>query len=236
MVLVVVVVIAGAGLFWFYESNRTQFHYEAAYPAGDTRKVILATDRRISLANETVFQNFTATDTSITSEYHNPSVYVDVYDPDGIEAVWFSYRRANESTAQTKPMEKRPQGNRYHGIFSITVSEPETDFVIRIYANDSLGNTASSREYNLRVQYYPYHYHDPGIVLGPAQFILLVVVALSAVVVVILYLVFKRARGQQSSLVEDDLLSSRGSQRPGCRGKHPMSLHDKSQPPLRRWS
>ncbi len=42
ILLILIVLGGGAGIFWFYESNRTQFHFEQTYPAGDTRKVILA--------------------------------------------------------------------------------------------------------------------------------------------------------------------------------------------------
>ncbi len=37
----VLVIVAGVGVYWVYESTRTEFHFEEAYPAGDTRKVIL---------------------------------------------------------------------------------------------------------------------------------------------------------------------------------------------------
>jgi hypothetical protein len=46
-------------MFWYFESTRTQFHYEASYPAGDTRKVtfylrdLKDTNVTISFANDT---------------------------------------------------------------------------------------------------------------------------------------------------------------------------------------
>lgn len=46
--------------------------------------------------------------------------------------------------------------NGWDGSFRVNVSKRETIFVVRFYANDTLGNTASSSEYTLLVTYDPY--------------------------------------------------------------------------------
>jgi hypothetical protein len=71
MVLVVIVVIAGGVLFWYYESNRTQFHYEEWHPEPSRR--ILMYIRDLKDANLTIsFVN----DTTLMCR-----VDVDLYDP-----------------------------------------------------------------------------------------------------------------------------------------------------------
>jgi hypothetical protein len=75
------------------------------------------------------------------------------------------------------------------------------------FVNDTLGNTASSREYGIRITYF-HEYHDPSIVLGSAPFMQFVVGILSAVMVAILYVVSKLVRGWQSGFARDNQWSS----------------------------
>ncbi|TFG04090.1 hypothetical protein EU538_12845 [Candidatus Thorarchaeota archaeon] len=85
ILLILIVLGSGAGLFWYFESNRTQFRFEAVYPEGDTRKVILAlvTPRDANLTIS--FEN----DTSLMYR-----IDAELYDP-GSDSVRFEHDRVN---------------------------------------------------------------------------------------------------------------------------------------------
>ncbi len=112
---------------------------------------------QFSLQNETIFQNYTYDNAYTWSQSCVPWVFIDVVDPNDVAAVWFTYRQSNESTTQKGDMAPSIFGtNGWDGSFRVNVSERETIFVVRFYANDTLGNMASSSEYTLLVTYDPY--------------------------------------------------------------------------------
>ncbi|MHA1958895.1 MAG: hypothetical protein ACW99U_01610 [Candidatus Thorarchaeota archaeon] len=110
-----------------------------------------------TLAQDTVFGNYS---TDYTSSQYNPvtpAVEIEAYDPDGIDTVWFFYRLTNNSVGQNQTMEpiewERP--NTYRGHFLAYVTNAVTDWAIRFYANDSNGVVSVSEEYILRVYFNP---------------------------------------------------------------------------------
>jgi hypothetical protein len=112
---------------------------------------------RPSLEDDTVFGNYT-TDNTFT--YYNrctPSVRIDVYDPDGVDSVWLTYRRANETSMLNQTMDTTSLGrwNTYEGDFEVDVSLSETEFIVQFHCNDSLGYQSSSGEFSLFILYNP---------------------------------------------------------------------------------
>ena len=102
-----------------------------------------------------IFGNY-STDLTITFYNHcTPSVDIDVYDPDGVDAVWFSYKRANETSWKNQSMNLHPpgEGNTYVGRFTVNVSRAETWFDVQFLANDTLGHMSSSSVYPLEILY-----------------------------------------------------------------------------------
>ena len=102
-----------------------------------------------------VFGNY-STDFTITFYNHcTPSVDIDVYDPDGVDAVWLSYKRANETSWKNQSMNLHPpgEGNTYVGWFTVNVSRAETWFDVQCFANDTLGHMSSSSVYPLEILY-----------------------------------------------------------------------------------
>ena len=102
-----------------------------------------------------VFGNYS---TDLTSTFYNqctPSVDIDVYDPDGVDAVWLSYKRANETSWTNQSMSLLPpgEGNTYVGRFTVNVSRTETWFDVQFFANDTLGHMSSSSVYPLLILY-----------------------------------------------------------------------------------
>jgi len=100
-----------------------------------------------------VFGNYS---TDLTSTFYNqctPSV--DVYDPDGVDAVWLSYKRANETSWKNQSMNLHPpgEGNTYVGRFTVNVSRAETWFDVQFFANNTLGHMSSSSVYPLEILY-----------------------------------------------------------------------------------
>jgi len=102
-----------------------------------------------------VFGNYSTRRTATFYSQCTPSVDVDVYDPDGVDAVWLSYKRANETSWTNRSMSLLPpgEGNTYHGRFTVNVSQTETLFDVQLFANDTLGNMSVSSVYPLMILY-----------------------------------------------------------------------------------
>jgi len=107
------------------------------------------------LQNDTVFGNYTFSNTWTDDTVGTPDVRIDVTDPDGIDSVWLTYRRENETSILNKSMHTSFIGNwnSYTGWFRVNVSQTETWFIVQFHANDTLGHQASSIEYRLAVYY-----------------------------------------------------------------------------------
>jgi hypothetical protein len=113
---------------------------------------------RPSDQGDTLFGNFSAGNTHAYSNgYCQPDIYIDVQDPDGVDTVWVSYRRANETSVLNKTMDESGLGdsNSYFCYIAVFVSEAETYFIVRFYANDSLGFQTSSDDETLKILYNP---------------------------------------------------------------------------------
>ena len=102
-----------------------------------------------------VFGNYSTDLTNTFSNQCTPAVYVDVYDPDGVDAVWLSHKRANETSWKNRSMSLRPpgEGNTYVGRFTVNVSQGETLFDVQFFANDTLGNMSVSSVHSFYIRY-----------------------------------------------------------------------------------
>jgi len=122
-----------------------------------------------SQENQTVFANYSYDSGDTTSSNPSISVRIDVVDQDGVEMVWFLYRRTNESQwSNNKSMVISPAfgENTFSGSFRVTLAPYTTEFDIQFFANDSLGHVAESVVYQLMAHYNPgdpprisLHYH-----------------------------------------------------------------------------
>ncbi len=126
-----------------------------------------------SLQDDTVFGNYTSDGTFTYYKSCRPSVFIGVYDPDGVDSVWLTYRRANETSVLNQSMDIYPLGysNRYVGSFEVSVSLSETEFIVLFHANDSLGYQTSSNEFSLFILYNPPDppangSFDPNLIIG----------------------------------------------------------------------
>ena len=138
-----------------------------------------------------VFGNYSI---DLTSTFYNqctPRVYIDVYDPDGVDAVWSSYKRANETSWKNQSMNLHPpgEGNTYRSRFTVNVSRAETWFDVQFFANDTLGHMSSSSVYPLKILYNKPDYP------GPSEFPWFLVVQVLVVIFPLgLYLLWTRLR------------------------------------------
>jgi hypothetical protein len=109
--------------------------------------------------HNTVFGNYSTNGTSAFYNRAFPTAQIEVYDPDGIDTVWFFYKRTNESVGQNQTMEpvEWEHRNYYSGNFEAYVTNRYTDWNIRFYANDSNGIESASEEYILRVVFSKSH-------------------------------------------------------------------------------
>ena len=137
-----------------------------------------------------IFGNYSTRRTDTFYNHCTPSVDIDVYDPDGVDAVWLSYKRANETSWKNRSMSLLPpgEGNTYHGRFTVNVSQTETWFDVQIFANDTLGNMSVSSVYPLVI-----HYSRPNPVDG-SEFIWITVVPALVIFPLGLYLLWTRLR------------------------------------------
>lgn len=112
---------------------------------------------RPSLEDDTVFGNYTTEYTYTHYPWCTPEVHIDVHDPDGVDSVWLTYRRANETSGLNQSMDVLPpnNGNSYVGHFTVDVSPYTNEFIVQFHANDSLGDQTSSNEYTLVIFYNP---------------------------------------------------------------------------------
>jgi hypothetical protein len=112
-------------------------------------------DIHLSLQDDTVFGNYTSDGTLAYYTTCSPSVFIDVYDPDGVDSVWFTYRRSNETEPLVEFMESLPPGESrtYVGRFEANVSQSETEFIVQFHANDTLGHQSLTDEFSLVVFY-----------------------------------------------------------------------------------
>lgn len=143
-----------------------------------------------SLQDDTVFGNYT-TDNTMT--YYNtctPEVQIEVYDPDGIDSVWLTYRRMNESSILNETMDVLSLGDRntYIAYFTVNVYQTYNNFVVQFHANDSLGHQTSSNEYSLVVVYNP---PDPP-ANGNYGLQLIIGLSISSIVAVGFFLAWKK--------------------------------------------
>lgn len=145
---------------------------------------------QMSLKNETVYGNFSYDVPGwATSSNQRVDIEIDVFDLDGVESVWFTYRRSDETNTPSGAMEERGD-HPYAGQFGVTVSTFETLFVVRFYANDTLGEVTSSSEYTVLVLYnVP---HDDG-ASNPRWLVLPVVLIVSVAVIIAVRLQGKRS-------------------------------------------
>ncbi len=111
-----------------------------------------------SQENQTVFANYSYDSGDTTSSNPSISVRIDVVDQDGVEMVWFLYRRTNESQwSNNKSMVISPAygENTFSGSFRVTLAPYTKKFDIQFFANDSLGHVAESVVYQLMAHYNP---------------------------------------------------------------------------------
>ena len=140
-----------------------------------------------SLQNDTVFENFQVENNFTNFWQCTPRVSIDVSDSDGIDSVWFTYRRSKETSVLNKSMDMYPYGDliRCVGYFTVTVSQTTTEFIIQFHANDSLGHQTSSDEYSLFIRYDPGTSADGSI--DPFQITGLILVVLLPIGFIILW-------------------------------------------------
>ncbi len=146
---------------------------------------------------DTVFGNYSSLFTSSYLNRLRPSVQIAVYDPDGIDTVWFFYKRTNESVGQNqtmRPMESEPR-NRYSGYFDAYVTDLYTDWTIRFYANDSNGIESASEEYSLRVAFNP----ADTLPTDGADYALYTAIIAIPILVILIAVVIKKRSGKQET-------------------------------------
>lgn len=143
--------------------------------------------------DDTIFGNYTYT-------YPNyypwlVSVYIDVQDSDGVDSVWLSYRRENETLVLNQSMSRTVlgSGNRYVGDFRANVSQTVTGFIVQFHANDTLGHQASSIEYSLIV------YYNPPDTLPNEDYGLQFIIGLSIALVSVVGLFYSWRKGRDRS-------------------------------------
>jgi hypothetical protein len=125
-----------------------------------------------SLQEDAVFGNYSTDFTFTNYKQCTPEISIDVLDPDGIDSVWFTYRRTNETSVLNQSMDilSSDSLNRYVGYFTVIVSQTTTEFAIQFHTNDSLGHQSSSDEYLLVIRYDPGTSNDgsvdPNLIIG----------------------------------------------------------------------
>jgi len=150
----------------------------------------------LSQENQTGFAHYRTDNTWTYSKTCFPEVIIDIVDLDGVASVWFSHRRSNESQWNNKSMVSAPPlgENTFFGSFQSTVSEYNTDFDIRFFANDSLGHISASGLYGLTVDYdmpYPTTNSTTEPTPEPDLFIPMIVLTITIIVVSLIVVALK---------------------------------------------
>ena len=147
-----------------------------------------------SQENQTEFLHYSYDSGDTTSSHPSISVRIDVVDQDGVEMVWFLYKRTNESQSsnnESMVILSAFGENTFIGSFRVTLAPYTTEFDIQFFANDSLGHVAESVVYQLRAHYNPGDPPPPDTSSIPLRFAIFIIILLGAVVIILKVIVRK---------------------------------------------